>query len=301
MDPITGSLIAGGASAIGNIIAGNSASKAQKEANKMSGWIWQQQSMQNKQFFDEGNKINIAEAQKGRDFEERLSAITRDYNSAEAEKMRVYNTAEAEKNRLWEEGLSNSAYQRAVADMKKAGINPMLAYMQGGASSPTAGSASGGYASTSTPGAPTAGSTSQSAPAGPRIIPVTARGEYLSRAISSAVNSAIDVYRSSTEKRKVDSEISLNKMSEDVAKNSAWRMSEEARNTRLNNNILELTKDSMIKATNAKNDVDSNEWLMWANKLSAITGNLLGGARDIAIAKSLLNKKEVSKFGEFRP
>lgn len=55
-----------------------------------------------------------------------------------------YNTDEGKANRDWQQMMSNTAYQRQVQDLKAAGLNPILAAFNGGASTP-----SGGYGSIS--------------------------------------------------------------------------------------------------------------------------------------------------------
>lgn len=74
----------------------------------------------------------------GVDWEAQAQAI------ANSEAEREYNSAEAQKNRDFQLMMSNTSYQRAVEDMRKAGINPILAAQNGGAST-----GSGAMASTS--------------------------------------------------------------------------------------------------------------------------------------------------------
>lgn len=61
----------------------------------------------------------------------------------EAARARRFNAKQAQINREFQERMSNTAWRRAMADMRAAGINPMLAIDKGGASTPGGGAASG--------------------------------------------------------------------------------------------------------------------------------------------------------------
>lgn len=97
----------------------------------------------------EFSKDVINPAAQNREFNSAQAALERDFNASEAEKARQFNSLEAQKQRDWEEKMSGSAYQRAAADMRAAGLNPYMVYGGASAASTPAGSSASGPSASS--------------------------------------------------------------------------------------------------------------------------------------------------------
>lgn len=81
------------------------------------------------------------------------SLMGMEFASDEATAARDWSAEQAGISRQWQEKMRATQYQTAVQDMKAAGLNPMLAYHQGGAGTPQGAMAQSSAASTPTRGA----------------------------------------------------------------------------------------------------------------------------------------------------
>ena len=76
----------------------------------------------------------------------------RDWQVEQNQKAMDFNAAEAAKSRDWQKYMSNTAHQREIADLKAAGLNPVLSAMGGHGAAVTSGATASGVTSSGAKG-----------------------------------------------------------------------------------------------------------------------------------------------------
>lgn len=184
--------LATGVSALANLGGGmlSSAGAASNNAAMMDQQRIMNQQTLNAQMAAHAQNTAFMEDQQSFAREERQFAER--FSGHQAELARGFNWRSMEAQNAFQQAMASTQYQRAMADMRAAGLNPILAYQRGGNASPA-----GGSASSPSPSSSGASGSMASALGGPSL--GVARTENtqaeIGRAVGNIANTALEVMK----------------------------------------------------------------------------------------------------------
>lgn len=187
---------------------------------------------QNVQNMQQAQNFADTQAKYGREFNHAEAGYARDFNWAQMQAQNQFQSQMFKEAQDYNREMSSTAYQRATQDMRLAGLNPILAYRQGGASAPQMSGPSGGSASSpmasgsgaSSPGVPSAGSLG--------VSPGSAVRAEMRDAITPAISTAFQGLRAIQGVEQIGAQIENVRADTDVRKEQAHAVrAETALNT----------------------------------------------------------------------
>ena len=157
------------ASSLGNALQqiGTYSQNAAARANAISAASQSAQGNFNQASADTANALNLGAMQNQYGYNTAMMQAANNYNTAAWERAAAwneemwqrqadFNAKEAQKQREWQTEMANTQYQRAIGDMEKAGLNPILAVTGGGVGTQVPGGAVASAGSASMSGASSA-------------------------------------------------------------------------------------------------------------------------------------------------
>lgn len=121
-------------STVGSLVGGMIGQSGAAATNAQQISASQQQAQFNANEAARGRDFNAQQQAEAQDFNHNQAVLNRAWQSNETNVQRVWADDQAKKVRDFQYDMSSTAWQRGIEDMKRAGINPILAASLGGAS-----------------------------------------------------------------------------------------------------------------------------------------------------------------------
>lgn len=211
--------------------------------------IWTDKRQEDQQEFNSAQaaatrEYNAQEAARTREFNAEQGNINRAWQGDQALIAREFNQDEANRNREFQDKMSSTAFQRGMADMKAAGLNPIMAFNKGGASAP-----SGSMASTSAP--------SGSSVSGPAASASSASSSFspASDFLTPAVNTALAATKQKEEvKNLIDTNANIRAQAVNINADTALKLAGASKTEAETYNVREINQQLLREAAKSRHD-----------------------------------------------